>query len=150
MKSFATALIAIGATAIKLREDGGEESWEARAERMHSVIDWNGDELVDGDELRDLVFIAETLDYVDEDEADGLYTDIDLAMDYMLGPFSFEDLHAEVEWMMENGDDDDWAVLDTIEDLLEGAEEMLIDAAIDVAFDEQDLDGNDEIDVEEV
>lgn len=52
--------------------------------------------------------------------------------------------------MMENGDDDDWAVLDTIEDLLEGAEEMLIDAAIDVAFDEQDLDGNDEIDVEEV
>lgn len=150
MKSFATALIAIGATAIKLREDGGEESWEARAERLHSVIDWNGDELVDGDELRDLVFIAETLDYVDEDEADGLYTDIDLAMDYMLGPFSFEDLHAEVEWMMENGDDDDWAVLDTIEDLLEGAEEMLIDAAIDVAFDEQDLDGNDEIDVEEV
>ena len=150
MKSFATALIAIGATAIKLREDGGEESWEARAERMHSVIDWNGDELVDGDELRDLVFIAETLDYVDEDEADGLYTDIDLAMDYMLGPFSFEDLHAEVEWMMENGDDDDWAVLDTIEDLLEGAEDMLIDAAIDVAFDEQDLDGNDEIDVEEV
>lgn len=96
MKSFATALIAIGATAIKLRQDGGEESglgsWEARAERMHSVIDWNGDSKVDRDELRDLVFFIKTFDYITEDEADGLYTDIDLAMDYMLGPFTFEDL----------------------------------------------------------
>ena len=154
MKSFATALIAIGATAIKLRDDGGEESglgsWEARAERMHSVIDWNGDSVVDGDELGDLVFLAETFDYIDADEADVLYTDIDIAMDYMGGPFSFEDLQEEVEWMMENGDDDDWEVLYTVEDLLEGAEEMLLDAAIDVAFDELDLDDNDEINVEEV
>jgi len=52
--------------------------------------------------------------------------------------------------MMENGDEEDWAVLDTVEDLLEGAEEMLLDAAIDVAFDELDLDDNDEINVEEV
>jgi len=52
--------------------------------------------------------------------------------------------------MMENGDDDDWEVLYTVEDLLEGAEEMLLDAAIDVAFDELDLDDNDEINVEEV
>jgi len=96
MKSFATALIAIGATAIKLREDGGEESglgfWEARVERMHSIIDWNGDTVVDRDELGDLVFLAELFNYIDEDEADGFYTDIDLAMDYMGGPFSFEDL----------------------------------------------------------
>ena len=147
MKSFATALIAIGATAIKLRQDGGEESglgsWEARAERMHSVIDWNGDSKVDRDELRDLVFFIKTFDYITEDEADGLYTDIDLAMDYMLGPFTFEDLQAEVEWAKENGDDDDWAVLDKIEDLLEHAEEMLLDSAINIAFGELDLDDND-------
>ena len=149
MKSFATALIAIGATAIKLRQDGGEESglgsWEARAERMHSIIDWNGDSFVDGDELKDLVFIAETFDYVDEDEAAGLYTDVDLAMEYMLGPFTYEELEMEVEWMMESEE-----VLNTMKDLLNGAEEMLIDGAIDVAFGEYDTNGNDEIDFEEV
>ena len=37
-----------------------------------------------------------------------------------------------------------------MKDLLNGAEEMLIDGAIDVAFDEYDTNGNDEIDVEEV
>ena len=110
---------------------------------MHSIIDWNDDSLVDGDELKDLVFIAETFNYVDEDEAAGLYTDIDLAMEYMLGPFTFEDLQAEVEWAKENGDDDDWAVLDKIEDLLEHAEEMLLDSAINIAFGELDLDDND-------
>ena len=40
--------------------------------------------------------------------------------------------------------------MDNIEDLLEHAEEMVLDSAIDLAFGELDLDDNDEIDVDEV
>ena len=69
----AAALIALGAQAVKLYQEDGEynqeDDWETRSARVMSVIDWNGDELVDVDELKDLILIAETFGYIDDDEA---------------------------------------------------------------------------------
>ena len=70
---FAAALIALGAQAVKLYQEDGEynqeDDWETRSARVMSVIDWNGDELVDVDELKDLILIAETFGYIDGGEA---------------------------------------------------------------------------------
>ena len=66
---FTLALLAIGAQAVKLHQDDEADlgSWEARAARMHSVIDWDGSGTVDAAELQDLFFLAEALEYIDAD-----------------------------------------------------------------------------------
>ena len=66
------------------------------------------------------------------------------------GPFSHEDLVEGAEWVTEYGTEEDMENLGKMEALMEGAEEMLVDLAIEVAFDMVDLDGSDAITVEEV
>jgi len=34
---------------------------------MHSVVDWDGSGTVDAAEMQDLFFLAEALEYIDED-----------------------------------------------------------------------------------
>lgn len=108
---FAAILIAIGAQAIKLREHEGEGedlgSWETRAENMHSVIDWNGDGLVSGDELSNLIFVAEHYDYITEQEAADLTDFAYEVEDHFGGPFSYDQLEEEVNWIIDEGDEDD-------------------------------------------
>ena len=68
---FTLALLAIGAQAVKLHQEDEYEdlgSWEARAARMHSVVDWDGSGTVEAAELQDLFFIAENFGYINEDE----------------------------------------------------------------------------------
>merc|ERR1712156_1030148 len=120
-----------------------------------SVIDWNGDDLVDEDELKDLIFIAETFGYIDGDEADDLNEFAEGVIDHFDGPISAEMLHEEIEWILEQPNEEgEWdEALEGIaemEDLVEGAEDMMIDLAVEVAFDAIDADGSDAIGDEEV
>ena len=156
---FAAALIALGAQAVKLYQEedeyNQEDDWETRGARVMSVIDWNGDELVDEDELKDLVFIAETFGYIDGDEADGLDEFAEGVIEYFGGPISAEMLHDEIEWILEqpneNGEwDEALEGIADMEDFVEGAEDMMIDLAVEVAFDVIDADGSDAINVDEV
>jgi len=156
---FAAALIALGAQAVKLYQEEDEynqaDDWETRGARVMSVIDWNGDDLVDEDELKDLIFIAETFGYIDGDEADDLNEFAEGVIDHFEGPISAEMLHEEIEWILEQPNEDgEWdEALEGIaemEDLVEGAEDMMIDLAVEVAFDAIDADGSDAIGVDEV
>ena len=146
---FAAALIALGAQAVKLyqEEDGSnqEQDWETRSARVMSVIDWNGDELVDEGELKDLIFIAETFGYIDGDEADELGEFAEGVIDYFGGPFSAEELHDEVNYILEAAEG-----IEVMEGLMEGAEQMIIDSAKAYTFDLVDDNGDDAIDGDEV
>ena len=68
----------------------------------------------------------------------------------MGGPFTADELIDEVYWVLEEGTEEDLEHLDVLEDILEGAEEMLLDFALEFAFDYVDDNGNDFIEVEEV
>ena len=68
----------------------------------------------------------------------------------MGGPFTADELIDEVYWVIEEGSEEDLEHLDVLEDILEGAEEMLLDFALEFAFDYVDDNGNDMIEVEEV
>ena len=149
---FTLALLAIGSQAVKLHQDDEADlgSWEARAERMHSVIDWDGSGTVDAAELQDLFFLAENLDYIDEDMQDELDDFADGMEEYFGGPWTAEEMIEEVNWVIENGTEEDMEHLDVLEGILEGSEEMLLDFALSFAFDYVDENGNDQIEVEEV
>ena len=149
---FTLALLAIGSQAVKLHQDDEADlgSWEARAARMHSVIDWDGSGTVDAAELQDLFFLAENLDYIDEDMQDELDDFADGMEEYFGGPWTAEEMIEEVNWVIENGTEEDMEHLDVLEGILEGSEEMLLDFALSFAFDYVDENGNDQIEVEEV
>ena len=141
---FAAALIALGAQAVKLYQEEDEynqaDDWETRGARVMSVIDWNGDDLVDEDELKDLIFIAETFGYIDGDEADDLNEFAEGVIDHFGGPISAEMLHDEI-----NSIHDALEGIEVMAGIMEGAEDMMIDFAVDFAFDAIDADGSDAI-----
>ena len=68
----------------------------------------------------------------------------------MGGPFTADELIDEVYWVLEYGTDEDMEHLETLEGILEGSEEMLLDFALEFAFDYVDDNGNDQIEIEEV
>ena len=73
---FALALLAIGAQAVKLHQDeDGEDlgSWKARADRMHSIVDWDGSGTVDAEEIKVLIAMTVENGYATEEEAEGLF-----------------------------------------------------------------------------
>lgn len=84
---FATALIAIGAQAVKLHQEDGEDYLIERAVAMHRIIDWNGSGTVDGEEIKDLAYAADAFGYIEEGELDQVNADIDEFMVTMGGPF---------------------------------------------------------------
>ena len=86
------AFIAATTQAVKLLTEVAEDSWETRAERLHTVIDWNGDGLVDGDELKDLIWVSKTYGYITQSEADNLDNFVDSVIAHFGGPFSYADL----------------------------------------------------------
>ena len=61
----------------------------------------------------------------------------------MGGPFTADQLIDEVNWVLEEGTEEDMEHLEVLEDILEGSEEMLLDLALDFAFDYVDDNGND-------
>ena len=148
---FTLALLAIGAQAVKLHQEAEDlGTWEARAARMHSVIDWDGSGTVDAAELQDLFFLAEAVGHIDEENQewlDGFAEDVE---DHMGGPFSADEMIDEVYRIMEEGTEEEKEALDVLEEILEGSEEMLLDFALEFAFDYVDENGNDQIEVEEV
>ena len=79
-----------------------------------------------------------------------MYDFAEEVVEFFGGPFSHEELVDGVNWVVENGSEEDLENLEKLEGLMEGAEEMLIDLAIEVAFDMIDENGNDAIEVEEV
>ena len=140
---FAATLIAIGAHAVKLQEDEDNlSSWETRSTNMHRVLDWDGSGTVDREELQDLIIIAEAFEYITADEAAEYTTTADMLFtDVFSGPFSVEELHDFVYSVIDGEDnDEDWDYLEDIETLLMEAEEMALDAAVAIAFDELDED----------
>ena len=151
---FAAALIAVGVNAVKLYQED-EADWEYATDRVMSVIDWNGDNVVDEDELKDLIFIAETFEYIDEEEAEFYNEFAEGVIDYFGGPVTSDELIDEINWIHEqdNSDgswDEDLAAIEVMSGILQGAEGMMIDLAVAVAFDSIDADGSDAIDVDEV
>ena len=62
---FAASLIAIGASAVKLRE-------EDQAHPVQRMIDWNGDGLIQREEAKDQAYIFYATGYIDEED---LHTD---------------------------------------------------------------------------
>ena len=140
---FATALIAIGAQAVKLHQEDGEDYLIERAVAMHRIIDWNGSGTVDGDEIKDLAYIADAFGYLEEGALEEVDEEVDEFMETMGGPFEEDALVEALE-----GEDEELQK-DMVEGL-EGAETMIIDFAVAVAFDEIDTNDNGEIEVEEV
>ena len=140
---FATALIAIGAQAVKLHQEDGEDYLIERAVAMHRIIDWNGSGTVDGDEIKDLAYAADAFGYIEEGELDQVNADIDEFMDAMGGPFDEDDLVG----VLEEADEE---LLEEMVEGLECAEEMIIDFAVGAVFDAIDTNDNGEIEVEEV
>jgi len=61
----------------------------------------------------------------------------------MGGPFTADQLIDEVNWVLEEGTEEDMEHLDVLEGILEGSEEMLLDFALDFAFEYVDDNGND-------
>ena len=151
MMKFALALLAIGSQAVKLHFDiDSEWTWEERAENIHSVVDWDGSGTVDAEEIRDVLLIADVLGYISDEEYDEMYDFAGEVVELLGGPFTHEELVDGVHWVLESGDSEDFENLEKLEGLMEGAEEMLVDLAIDIAFDMVDTNGNDAIEVEEV
>ena len=140
---FATALIAIGAQAVKLHQEDGEDYLIERAVAMHRIIDWNGSGTVDGEEIKDLAYAADAFGYIEEGELDQVNADIDEFMNAMGGPFDEDQLIG----VLEEADEE---VQEEMVEGLECAEEMIIDFAVGAVFDEIDTNDNLEIEVEEV
>ena len=63
---FATALIAIGAQAVKLQQEEDDYVVDRYA-ALHRITDWDGSGTVDAEELKDFAYIAEAFGYIDED-----------------------------------------------------------------------------------
>lgn len=57
---------------------------------MHTIIDWNGDGFVDGDELRDLIYVSEFFEYIDQTEAGLLNAWVGDIIEHFDGPFTYE------------------------------------------------------------
>ena len=74
-----------------------------RAERTHSIVDWDGSGTVDAAEIQDMVLIAEVTDYVTAEEADDLDEFAVHLEEHMGGPFTSEQLIAEAERIDEEG-----------------------------------------------
>lgn len=131
---FAASLIAIGASAIKLRQ-------EDEAHPVQRMIDWNGDGVIQREEAKDQAYIFYATGYIDEDDLDEaieFYDD-----DEFPAEFTFEDVWDYVE---ESGD------METAEgfaDFIEFSEDVVLDMAANAIFDEIDADGDDEVDIDE-
>lgn len=131
---FAASLIAIGASAIKLRQ-------EDEAHPVQRMIDWNGDGLIQREEAKDQAYIFYATGYIDEDdlaEAIEFYDD-----DEFPDEFTFDDVWNYVE---ETGDEE---TAEGFAEFVEFSENVVLDMAANYIFDEIDADGNDDIDIDE-
>ena len=178
--SYAIALLAIGAQAIKIQSNGNRDgnqnngkqneggrgenneeqeneefdydTWAEAVEYMHRIADSNGDELVDEGELQDLIAYQEFFEYIDEDCAADLNLAAESVIEYFEGPFSMDELETEVI-DLENSIEDITATVETlidVEHLLLGATEIIIDGEIYDQFVDLDADGDNEITQQEI
>ena len=174
--SYAIALLAIGAQAIKIQSNGNRDgnqnngnqneggrgenkeepeneefdydTWAEAVEYMHRIADSNGDELVDEGELQDLIAYQE----FNEDCAADLNLAAESVIEYFEGPFSMDQLETEVI-DLENSIEDMTATVEALIDvdhLLLGATDIIIDGEIYDQFDELDADGDNEITQQEI
>ena len=131
---FAASLIAIGASAVKLRE-------EDQAHPVQRMIDWNGDGLIQREEAKDQAYIFYATGYIDEedlDEAIEFYDDEEFPDE-----FTFDDVWDYVD---ETGD---MEAAEGFMEFVEFSENVVLDMAANAIFDEIDGDGDDEIDIDE-
>ena len=151
---FALALLAIGAQAVKLHQEEEVQedpsSWKARADRMHSIVDWDGSGTVDAEEIKVLIAMTAENGYATEDEAEGLFVFADELQEDMGGPFTADQLWAAVEVLMEADDEEALDDLETMEGLLVDAEDMIMNMAIDASFEVMDIDDNDQIEASDI
>ena len=131
---FAASLIAIGASAVKLRE-------EDQAHPVQRMIDWNGDGLIQREEAKDQAYIFYATGYIDEedlDEAIEFYDDEEFPDE-----FTFDDVWDYVD---ETGD---MEAAEGFMEFVEFSENVVLDMAANALFDEVDADGDDEIVIDE-
>ena len=143
---FATALIAIGAQAVKLTQEEDDYVVD-RYVALHRITDWDGSGTVDAEEIKDFAYIAEAFGYIDEDELYEAYDGADELIEAFGGPFTVDELVEVLDYALAEGGEE---VVDEIVGGLEDAEELIIDAAVGFAFDAMDADMNGEIDEDEV
>lgn len=127
---FAASLIAIGASAIKLKQDD-------EPHHIQRMVDWNGDGVIQREEAIDQAYIFEALGYISEDdleEAKDFYDDFP-------DTFTFEEVYNYLE-----GDEDG---LEGFEGYIEFSEDVVLDIAANILFDFVDENGDDEVDIDE-
>ena len=134
---FAACLIAIGASAIKLRQEDDGPALADRGDRVQRIIDWDGDGVIQLHEAMDQVFLFNALGYIDDETTDLIINDYS---ENMPDEFTFEEVHEEA---LENDDVAD------LEWFIEYSEDVFIDIATNAIFDEVDANGNGDIDESE-
>ena len=111
---------------------------------MHTIIDWNGDGFVDGDELRDLIYVSEFFEYIDQTEAGLLNAWVGDIIEHFDGPFTYEQLKDFQDSAEGSSDPDIVRLNDQLTEIIEMQEDMLIDLAVAIVYDDFDINGDGE------